>query len=59
MDVYDSAVSMNGVAVTDSRKTGLSGGVTPPLRFLMSWLRGEAHEQTRTSAFKRVMKQAA
>ena len=26
---------------------------------LMSWLRGEAPEQTRTSAFKRVMKQAA
>jgi transposase len=25
---------------------------------LMSWLRGEAREQTRTSAFKRVMKQA-
>jgi transposase len=26
---------------------------------LMSWLRGEAPEQTRTSAFKRVMEQAA
>jgi transposase len=26
---------------------------------LMSWLRGEAPEQTRTSAFKLVMKQAA
>jgi transposase len=26
---------------------------------LMSWLRGEAPEQTRTSAFKEVMKQAA
>ena len=26
---------------------------------LMSWLRGEAPEQTRTSAFKRVMQQAA
>jgi len=26
---------------------------------LMSWLRGEAPEQTRTSAFKQVMKQAA
>jgi DDE family transposase len=26
---------------------------------LMSWLRGEAPEQTRTSPFKRVMKQAA
>ncbi len=26
---------------------------------LMSWLRGEAPEQTRTSAFKRVMKEAA
>jgi len=25
----------------------------------MSWLRGEAPEQTRTSAFKQVMKQAA
>jgi hypothetical protein len=25
---------------------------------LMSWLRGEAPEQTRTSAFKQVMKQA-
>jgi len=25
----------------------------------MSWLRGEAPEQTRTSAFKRVMEQAA
>ena len=26
---------------------------------LMSWLRGEAPEQTRTSSFKRVMEQAA
>jgi hypothetical protein len=26
---------------------------------LMRWLRGEAPEQTRTSAFKRVMEQAA
>ncbi len=26
---------------------------------LMSWLRGEAPEQTRASPFKRVMKQAA
>jgi len=26
---------------------------------LMSWLRGEAPERTRTSAFKRVMQQAA
>ncbi len=26
---------------------------------LMSWLRGEAPEQTRTSPFKRVMKEAA
>jgi hypothetical protein len=26
---------------------------------LMSWLRGEAPEQTRTSAFKRIMEQAA
>ena len=26
---------------------------------LMSWLRGEAPEQTRVSAFKQVMKQAA
>ena len=26
---------------------------------LMSWLRGEAPEQTRTSPFKRVMEQAA
>jgi len=26
---------------------------------LMSWLRGAAPEQTRTSAFKQVMKQAA
>ena len=26
---------------------------------LMSWLRGEAPEQTRTSAFKQVMEQAA
>ncbi len=61
-DIYRRRAGIEGTHSQGVRKTHLGHvAVAAAINViqLMSWLRGEAPEQTRTSPFKRVMKQAA